>query len=94
MHINSQGNLHLVTFLLNRGGRPEAKNRDGFMPAQVALNNCQLKTASLLQRGMGRRLREEAKQQEEERNNFMKKIVAKKAGRMDLWRHPVSVKLG
>ena len=71
----SQGHAPLVTFLLERGGRPEAKNRQGFMPLQMALNNRHLETASLLQRYMGRKLREEAQQLKEERARFWRKFA-------------------
>ena len=53
------------------------------MPLQMALNNGHLETATLLQRHMGRKLREEAKQLKEERIKFWKRFAEdSSAGRL------------
>ena len=45
------------------------------MPLQMALNNGHLETASLLQRYMGKKLREEAQQLKEERVRFWQRFA-------------------
>ena len=61
----------LVDFLLANGARPEAKNRDGLMPLQIALNGGHLKTMKVLQRHMANKLRQDAEQLLVTRNRYI-----------------------